>query len=305
VKEASVRIGLQIIRFDWPGAPATIGERLAAIARTADAAGFSSLWVMDHFFQISFSGPPEEPMLEGYTAATHLAAHSQRARIGVLVSGVQYRHPGILLKTATTLDLLSGGRAYLGLGAGWFEAESRGLGTPFPPLAARFEQLEETLQLARQMWRDDDAPFIGQHYRLDRPLCRPQPLSRPHPPIMVGGEGERKTLRLVAQYADACNLYAGVGLERLEERAAAVRQKLAVLDAHCATFGRDPAAIERTALGTVLLGPGGQTPAEVIACCRAFQAAGIEHLILNMANVHELWPLEVCGETIIPAVAGL
>ncbi|HMQ32574.1 MAG TPA: LLM class F420-dependent oxidoreductase, partial [Chloroflexaceae bacterium] len=209
-----MRIGLQIIRFDWPGAPQNIGERLGEIASSADEAGFASLWVMDHFFQISFSGPPEEPMLEGYTAAAHLAAHSRRARVGVLVGGVQYRHPGILLKTATTLDVLSGGRAYLGLGAGWFEAESRGLGAPFPPLGERFEQLEETLQIAQQMWRDVDSPFRGRHYQLERPLCRPQPLSRPRPPILVGGEGERKTLRLVAQYADACNLFAGVGVER-------------------------------------------------------------------------------------------
>jgi F420-dependent oxidoreductase-like protein len=300
-----MRIGLQIIRFDWPGAPANLGSSLAAIARAADAAGFASLWVMDHFFQIGFTGPPEEPMLEGYTAAAHLAAHSTNAHIGVLVTGVQYRHPGVLLKTVTPLDVLSGGRAYLGLGAGWFEAESRGLGAPFPPLRQRFEQLEETLQLAHQMWRDDDAPFVGRHYQLERPLCRPQPLSRPHPPIMIGGGGERKTLRLVAQYADACNLFAGGGMERLEERAAGIRQKLAVLNAHCATVGRPPAAIERTALGTVRLGPGGQSVADIIHLCRTLQAAGIEHLIVNMSNVHELWPIEEFGRSIIPAVAEL
>jgi F420-dependent oxidoreductase-like protein len=300
-----MRIGLQIIRFDWPGAPANLGGQLAAIARAADAAGFASVWVMDHFFQIGFSGPPEDPMLEGYTAAAHLAAHSRRARVGVLVTGVQYRHPGVLLKTATTLDVLSGGRAYLGLGAGWFEHESRGLGAPFPPLRERFEQLEETLQIAHQMWRDDDRPFHGRHYTLERPLCRPQPLSKPHPPIMVGGDGERKTLRLVARYADACNLYAGVGMERLEERAAAVRQKLAVLDAHCAAVGRPASAVERTALGTVLLGSSGQSAGDVIRFCQAFHAAGVEHLIFNMANSRELWPLEEFGRTIIPAIADL
>jgi F420-dependent oxidoreductase-like protein len=300
-----MRIGLQIIRFDWPGAPQNIGERLGAIARSADEAGFASLWVMDHFFQISFSGPPEEPMLEGYTAAAHLAAHSRRARVGVLVGGVQYRHPGILLKTATTLDVLSGGQAYLGLGAGWFEAESRGLGAPFPPLAERFAQLEETLQIAHQMWRDDDSPFRGHHYQLERPLCRPQPLSRPRPPILVGGEGERKTLRLVAQYADACNLFAGVGVERLEERAAGVRAKLAVLRAHCDELGRPYEEIERTALATVHLGPGGQSAADIVRLCRAMHEAGVEHLIFNMANVHELWPLEQFGREIIPAVADL
>jgi F420-dependent oxidoreductase-like protein len=303
MKGSLMRIGLQIIRFDWPEAPHNLGERLAAIARTADAAGFASLWVMDHFFQIGFSGPPEEPMVEGYTAAAHLAAHSTNARIGVLVTGVPYRHPGVLIKTATTLDVLSGGRAYLGLGAGWFAAEAHGLGVPFPALPERFERLEETLQIAHQMWRDDDTPFAGRHYQLERPLCRPQPLSRPHPPIMVGGGGERKTLRLVAQYADACNLFAGVGMERLEERAADIRHKLAVLDAHCAAIGRPPEAIERTALGTVVLGSGGQSVADIIHVCRTFRSAGIEHLIINMANVHELWPIEEFGRSIIPAVA--
>jgi F420-dependent oxidoreductase-like protein len=298
-----MRIGLQIIRFDWPGAPENVGERLREIAGTADEAGFASLWVMDHFFQISFSGPPEEPMLEGYTAATWLAAASRRAKIGLLVTGVQYRHPGILLKAATTLDVLSGGRSYLGIGAGWFEHESRGLGAPFPPLRTRYEQLEETLQIAKQMWADNDAPFSGQHYQLERPICHPQPLAHPHPPIMIGGDGEQKTLRLVAQYADACNLYAGRGLQDLEKQTVSVRRKLEVLRAHCEAIGRPFDAIERTALGTILLGPEQMSSADVIGYCKAFHELGIEHLIFNMANVHELWPIEVFGREIIPAVA--
>lgn len=300
-----MRIGLQVIRFDWPGAPQNIGERLMEIARTADDAGFASLWVMDHFFQIGFSGPPEEPMLEGYTAAAWLAAASRRAKVGTLVTGVQYRHPGILLKTATTLDVLSGGRAYLGIGAGWFELESRGLGTPFPPLRERYEQLEETLQIAQQMWADDDRPFQGKHYQLERPICHPQPLSRPYPPVMIGGSGEQKTLRLVAQYADACNLFAGEYMKNLDQRVESVRHKLEVLRRHCTELGRPYEAIERTALGTVLLGPDMMSVDDVLTICRAFAAAGIEHLIFNMQNVHELWPIEVFGREIIPAVADL
>jgi F420-dependent oxidoreductase-like protein len=244
-----MRIGLQVIRFDWPGSPANLGQRLAEIARTADDAGFASLWVMDHFFQIGFSGPPEDPMLEGYTAASHMAAASRRARVGVLVTGVHYRHPGILIKTVTTLDVLSGGRAYFGIGAGWFERESRGLGAPFPPLNARYEQLEEALQITRQMWADATRPFTGQHYQLSEPICHPQPLSRPHPPILIGGDGER------------------------------------------------------TALGTVRLAADDMRVADVLAYCRAFYEAGIQHLIVNMSNVHEIAPLEVFGREIIPIVS--
>jgi F420-dependent oxidoreductase-like protein len=298
-----MKIGLQIIRFDWPGAPENIGARLSQIARTAEDAGFASLWVMDHFFQIGFSGPPEEPMLEGYTAASWLAAASRRARVGVLVTGVQYRHPGILIKTATTLDVLSGGRSYFGIGAGWFEAESRGLGTPFPPLRERYEQLEETLRIAKQMWADNDAPFEGKHYRLERPICRPQPLGRPHPPIMIGGSGEQKTLRLVAQYADACNLHAGVGMQQLDQRVADIRHKLEVLRRHCEEVGRPFEEVERTALGTVRIAPDGMSVAEAIRFCEAFRDAGIQHLIFNMSNVHELAPIEAFGREVIPAVA--
>ena len=206
-----MRIGLQVPSFTWPGGTAEIGARLAEIGRTADDAGFSSLWVMDHFFQIQMVGPPEHPMLEGYSALNFLAGVTKRAKLGTLVTGVHYRHPGILLKTVTTLDVLSGGRAYLGIGAGWNEHETRGLGVPFPPLKERFEQLEETLRIAHQMWSDDRSAISGKHFQLTDPLNHPQPLTRPHPPIMVGGGGEQKTLRLVAQYADACNLFARCG----------------------------------------------------------------------------------------------
>jgi F420-dependent oxidoreductase-like protein len=293
-----VLIGLQVPSFTWPDGPKGIGSKLAEIGRTADEAGFASLWVMDHFFQIEYVGPVEDPMLEGYSALSYLAGVTQRVKLGTLVTGVIYRYPGLLLKTATTLDVLSGGRAYLGIGAGWFEREARGLGVPFPPVKERFEQLEETLQIAHQMWSDEAAPYRGAHYHLEETLNSPQALTRPHPPIMIGGMGEKKTLRLVAQYADACNLftYGGVDL---------IRHKLDVLRGHCEDLGRDYEEIERTALGTINLAPDGMTAEEVIEQCRELNEAGVQHLIFNMPNVHEIEPLETFGEKIIPAVADL
>jgi len=253
---------------------------------------------MDHFFQIGVIGDAEEPMLEGYGALNYLAGVTERMKLGTLVTGVVYRHPGILLKTATTLDVLSGGRAYLGIGAGWFEREARGLGVPFPSTRERFERLEEALQIAHQMWSGEAASYDGKHYHLAETLNRPQALTRPHPPIMIGGMGERKTLRLVARYADACNLFAFAGADVL-------RHKFDVLRRHCEDVGRHYEEIERTALGTVNLAPGGMTAEGVIGLCRELNDAGIQHLIFNMPNVHEIKPLEIFGEEIIPAVAEL
>ncbi len=293
-----MRIGLQVPSFTWPDGTEGIGPRLAEIGKTADEAGFASLWVMDHFFQIEYVGPAEDPMLEGYSALSYLAGVTERVKLGTLVTGVHYRYPGILLKTATTLDVLSGGRAYLGIGAGWFERESRGLGVPFPSTKDRFEQLEEALQIAHQMWSGETTPYRGAHYQLEETLNSPQSLTRPHPPVMVGGMGERKTLRLVAEYADACNLFVYGGAD-------VVRHKLGVLRGHCEDVGRDYEEIERTALGTVNLAPDGMTADDVIAHCRELNDAGIQHLIFNMPNVHEIEPLETFGEKIIPAVAEL
>jgi F420-dependent oxidoreductase-like protein len=293
-----LRIGLQVPRFTWPDAPDSIGSKLAEIGRTAEEAGFASIWVMDHFFQIGAVGEVEEPMLEGYSALSYLAGITERVRLGTLVTGVHYRYPGILLKTATTLDVLSGGRAYLGIGAGWNERESRGLGVLFPPTAERFERLEETLQIAHQMWSGEVKPYRGKHYRLEEAMNNPQALSRPHPPVMVGGMGEKKTLRLVAQYADACNLFAYGG-------AGTIRHKLEVLQRHCEDVGRDYEEIECTALGTANLGPESMGPDDVIEMCRDLSEAGIEHLIFNMPNVHEISPLETFGQKVIPAVAEL
>ena len=251
---------------------------------------------MDHFFQIQNVGQVDEPMLEGYSALSYIAALTERALLGTMVTGVIYRHPGILVKTVSTLDVLSGGRAYFGIGAAWNERESRGLGVPFPPIKERFERLEEALQITNQMWSGQVAAFHGKHYQLEETLCIPQPLSQPHPPILIGGSGEKKTLRLVAQYADACNLFAFAGPD-------VIRAKLEVLKRHCEKVGRPYEQIERTALWATNLGPGGVTPAQVIEFCRGMASAGVQHLILSMPDVYEIKPLEVFGKEIIPAVA--
>jgi F420-dependent oxidoreductase-like protein len=236
-----MRVGLHLVSFDFAGGPASIAPVLAEVGRVAESVGLDNLSCMDHWFQLGFLGPVENAMLEGYTTLAYLAAVTERVDLQLLVSGVTYRHPGLLAKIVSTLDVLSGGRAVLGLGAAWYEREHRGLGVPFPPLAERLDRLEETLQIVRQMWSDDDGPFTGKHYRLAETLCSPQPL-RPVP-VMVGGSGERKTLRLVATYADACNLFAnpGTGPE-------GVAHKLDALRGHCERAGTSYDAIRKTIL---------------------------------------------------------
>ncbi len=290
-----MKIGLQLPSFTWPTGPGRIGGTLADIARAAEMAGFASLWTMDHFFQIPPIGPAEHDMLEGYSTLSYLAAVTSRVRLGTMVTGVPYRVPGVLVKTVTTLDILSGGRAYLGIGAAWFDREALGLGTPWPSLTTRFELLEEALQIAKQMWSDDNGPYNGKHNHLAETLCVPQPLSRPHPPILVAGGGEKKTLRLVAQYADACNLFGD---------AAMVAPKLEILKQHCARLDRDYAEIEKTTLGTADLRPGQMTAQDVVAHCKALAAIGVDQAIFNMPNVEEIKPLEIFGREVIPEVAG-
>jgi F420-dependent oxidoreductase-like protein len=290
-----MKIGLQIPNFTWGTGQARIGGTLADIARAAEMAGFASLWVMDHFFQIPPVGPAETDMLEGYSTLSYLAAVTKSIKLGTMVTGVPYRYPGILVKTVTTLDILSGGRAYMGIGAAWFDREAVGLGTAWPSLGTRFELLEEALQIAKQMWSGNNGPYLGLHNRLEETLCVPQPLSRPHPPILVAGGGEKKTLRLVAQYADACNLFGD---------AAMVNPKLEILKQHCGRLNRDYATIEKTTLGTAHLAPGQMTAKDVIAHCKALADIGVDHAIFNMPNVQDIAPLEVFGKEIIPAVAG-
>src|SRR3954447_14755853 len=253
-KEASVKLGVHLVTFEPPGGPTALGPVLAAVGRAADDAGIANLSVMDHYLQLEMIGDADRPMLEGYTTLGFLAAANATAELQLLCTGVTYRHPGLLAKIVSTLDVLSGGRAVLGIGAAWYEREHRALGVPFPPLAERFELLEETLRIVRQMWSEDDGPFEGTHYRLAETLNSPQPLRRPHPPIMIGGGGERKTLRLVAQYADACNLFASAR----SGGPAAVEAKLQVLRDHCQREGTDYDAIAKTILyvNTLLPGPG-------------------------------------------------
>ena len=236
-----MKLGIHFANFTLPGGPEALAPTLAATARAAEDAGCTTFTLMDHWFQMEEFATSEDPMLEGYTSLGFLSGLTERMTLGLMVTGVTYRHPGLLAKIVTTLDVLSGGRAQLGIGAAWYEREHLVLGVPFPALGERFERLEETLQICHQMWSDDDGPFTGRYYQLAETICSPPPIQQPRPRILVGGSGERKTLRLVAQYADACNLFA--------PDPAVVAHKLEVLDRHCDAEGRDPATIQRTILG--------------------------------------------------------
>ena len=290
-----MKLGLQVADFTWPGAPASIGPTFARIAHDADDAGMASLWVMDHFFQISMIGPPEREMLEGYSALAYAAGVTKTITLGTLVTGVTYRHPGLLIKTVTTLAVLSGGRAWLGIGAAWNEEEHRGLGVPYPPLGERFERLEETLRIAHQMWQGDESAFDGAHYSLDRPLNSPAALSNPHPKVLVGGGGEKKTLRMVAQYADACNFFE-LGVD-------GVRHKLDVLQQHCADLGRDYADIEKTSLGRLNLSKDGrngtQTVEQAAERFAGYAGIGIDHAIVSMPHVEDEAAWELVPELVV------
>ena len=247
-----MRVGVHLVNFGLPGGASVIGPTMAEVGRAAEEASLDNLSVMDHYFQMEGMGlgDASAPMLEAYTTLGFLAAHTRTVELQALVTGVTYRHPGLLAKVVTTLDVLSGGRAMLGIGAAWYEREHLGLGVPFPRLSERFERLEETLQIVLQMWSDDDGPYEGAHYQLAETICSPPPLTRPHPPIMIGGSGEQKTLRLVARYADACNLFA-----RPDTGPDAVKAKLDVLAGHCANEGTDVARIRKTILWAAPLDP--------------------------------------------------
>jgi F420-dependent oxidoreductase-like protein len=290
-----MKIGLQIPDFTWPDGAAQIGPTLSRIAQTADAAGFDSIGVMDHFFQIRSVGPSEHEMLDAYTTLGFLAAHTKRAKLMTIVTGVHYRWPGILAKIVTTLDVVSGGRAWLGIGAGWNEEESRGLGVPFPTLKERFEMLEETLEICLRMWSAEETPYHGRHFHLERPMNSPQSLSRPHPGILIGGGGEQKTLRLVARFADACNLFPTPELPH----------KLKVLKGHCEAVGRDYDTIEKTALFRFDVGEKGEKVDAVIKQLHWLAEMGIETVIGSVTDVWRIKPLEIMGERVIPAVADL
>jgi F420-dependent oxidoreductase-like protein len=290
-----VKLGLHISNFTWPEGAPRLGAVLADIASTADEAGFERISVMDHLWQIAVIGPPEHEMLEAYTALGYVAAHTKRAKLLTLVAGVTYRAPGLLAKAVTTLDVISGGRAMLGIGAAWNEEESKGLGLLFPPTAERFERLEEALQICLQAFHGDESPYHGKHYQLDRPLNSPAPLSKPHPPILIGGGGEKKTLRLVAQYADACNLFPGP----------AMQHKLDVLKRHCETVGRDYDDIEKTVLYNFDLGEKGENVGEIIAGLQRLAGLGFTVAHGALRNAWDTKQFELFQKEIIPAAEAL
>ena len=294
-----MHIGLQIPSFKYPGGTAAIRPKLKEIVTTAEDAGFHSLWVMDHYYQIKglFGEAYTDPMLESYTVLGYLAGLTERAYLGALVTGVIYRHPSVLMKMVNTLDIVSGGRAYLGIGAGWYEDEARGYGIPYPSTAERFELLEDNLRLAKALWAGDETSFEGTHLSAPAITNNPRPLAQPHPRIMIGGTGPKKTLRMVAQYADACNIGDWVGRQNMQK-------SLDTLKVHCETLGRDYDSVEKTTLGTVHLS-GKDTVDGVIRRIQDLSAMGFTHAIFNMPDVYKIEPLETFASEIIPAVAEL
>jgi len=290
-----VKFGLHIPNFTWEGGPPALRTRLAEVAVAAEQAGFDRVSVMDHLWQIEHFGPPEHEMLEAYTTLGYLAAKTERVKLLTVVTAVVYRDPGLLAKAVTTLDVLSGGRAMLGIGGAWNEEEAKGLGLLFPSTAERFERLEEALQIFQQMCSDDDGPYEGKHYQLGRTLNSPQSLTRPRPPILIGGAGERKTLRLVARYADACNIFDTPELEH----------KLDVLREHCRQQGRNYAEIEKTVQTRFDLGRDGERVDETIEHLRELAKLGVQVAHGTVTDVGSLRPLELMAERVIPAVADL
>jgi len=287
-----MELGIHFANFTLPGGPAAIGPILSATARAAEDGGCASFTLMDHYFQMEEFADRHEPMLEGYTALGFLAGRTERMTLGLLVTGVTYRHPGLLAKIIATLDVVSGGRAQLGIGAAWYEREHLGLGVPFPPLSERFERLEETLQICHQMWSDDEGPFVGAHYQLQETICSPRPVQSPRPRILVGGSGEQKTLRLVARYADACNLFAAEPAE--------VAHKLEVLDRHCADEQRDPATITRTILA--MSDPLGDTDG-FLASMEEYAALGIQMVDVMPLVEDPVAFVSRLGDEVVPRLA--
>ncbi len=294
-----MRIGLQIPSFKYPGGTAAIRPKLKEIVTSAEAAGFYSLWVMDHYYQIKglFGEAYTDPMLESYTTLGYFAGLTEKAYLGVLVTGVIYRHPAVLMKMVNTLDILSGGRAYLGIGAAWYEEEAKGFGIPYPSTSERFEQLEDNLKLAKALWAGDETSFSGQHFSAPAITNNPRPLSNPHPRILIGGTGPNKTLRMVAQYADACNIGEWVGPEEMQKA-------LDALKGHCQALGRDYDSIEKTALSTAHLS-GGDTVESLIQRLKKLSGMGFSQVIFNLPDVSQITPLETFAKEIIPAVAEL
>ena len=293
-----MKLGLHINDFGWDVPPASFGPTLAEIGRTAEGCGFDRVGVADHLWLHPIMGGPYRAELECYATLAFLAASTSRIQLTAMVTGTHFRYPGLLAKTVTTLDVLSGGRASLGIGSGHYEEEARGLGIPFPPQRERFEMLEETVRICLQMWsgeHGDERPFAGRHYHLERPLNLPQSITRPHPPVLIAGDGEKKTLRLVARYADACAL----------RPTPEILRKLEVLRRHCEAEGRDYDAIEKTCVFAFDAGEGGEKADELAEQLRRLAGMGIETVIGFVPGVERITPLETIGREVIPAVENL
>jgi F420-dependent oxidoreductase-like protein len=275
-----MRISLSITDFSWPG---RIDTELERIVRAADEGGLDTVWLSDHLLQAAPGSAPDSPMLEAYTALGYLAARTEHVRLGTMVTAATFRPPALLIKAVTTLDVLSDGRAWLGIGAGYHEEEAKALGLPLPPMPERFERLEETLRLARQMWAGDTSPFHGRHHRLERPLSNPVPVRRP--PILIGGMGERRTLPLVARYGDACNLF------DIPDGGATVRHKLSVLARRCEEIGRPFGEISKTL--STRLGPDESLEALV----ERARGLGIDHLVFITSGPWTVEAVEALATT--------
>jgi len=294
-----MHIGLQIPSFKYPGGPAAIRPKLKEIVTTAEESGFYSLWVMDHYYQIKglFGEAYTDPMLESYTTLGYFAGLTEKAYLGVLVTGIIYRHPSVLMKMVNTLDILSGGRAYLGIGAAWYEEEAKGYGIPYPSTSERFERLEDNLKLAKALWAGDQASFEGRYFSAPAITNNPRPLSSPHPRIMIGGTGPKKTLRMVAQYADACNFGDWVGRTNMQKAVDTLKE-------HCESLGRDYDTVEKTSLSTAHLS-GDDTVASIISRIKELSEMGFTHAIFNMPDLYQIAPLETFAKEIIPVAAAL
>jgi F420-dependent oxidoreductase-like protein len=288
-----MRLSLTVTNFSWPGGPSALAGELGGIVRAADDGGLDTVWVADHLLQMEPGTDPTEPMLEAYTALGWLAARTERIRLGTMVTGVTFRPPVLLVKAVTTVDVLSGGRSWLGLGAGYQQEEARATGLPLPPVAERFALLEETLQLADRMWSGDDSPYESEHLRLERPVGSPRPVRRPR--VLIGGTGEKKTLRLVARYADACNVF------DIPDGGRSIRHSLDVLARHCDEVGRPYGEIEKTV--STRLGPD-ETPAAFAGRCAALAELGVQHAVVLTSGP---WTTEAVGRlaAAVPAVRDL
>ena len=312
-----MKIGLQIPRFHWPGGTENMGSKLTEIAQTADASGFYSLWVMDHFFQLGGAyGNYDFPMLEAYSTLSYIAGVTEKVKLGAMITSSTYRHPGYLIKMVTGLDVLSGGRALLGIGAGWYDREAKGLGIPVPTsLRERTGRFMETVRIAKHMWSDNRKPFKGKYNYLEEPVCSPQPLSKPHPPIIIAGQGEKVMLKYAARYGDGWTWHLGAhpmlkghgsgSYERYNTRFERIGHLLDVLRKHCERENRDFEELEISLLSPIEISESAMTPEDVVQICEEMAGIGVQHMVFNMENDYEIDPIKIIGSEVIPRVKSI